>query len=263
VEFVSGSTAINEGGVASLSVRRVGGSLGPISVSYATIADSATGADFDSETGVLTWADGDTADKVITIDTISDGTTEPDEFFSVQLGTAIGGTSLGNTGIASVVINDLTPREAWRLSNFGDSANAGPGADGADFDLDGVTNLMEYGLGRSPASGIGNDGREGLPVVTGQAMDPLLAGRLTLVCNLPDPAPADVDYLVEVTSSLANDGWVTLATKSGADPWIWEGGGVARIVESALDGRSTVSVADTELEGTSPERFIRLGVVPR
>lgn len=44
----------------------------------------------------------------------------------------------------------LTQLENWRLIYFGDAANAGPGADAADFDGDGVPNLVEFALGFDP-----------------------------------------------------------------------------------------------------------------
>jgi regulation of enolase protein 1 (concanavalin A-like superfamily) len=44
----------------------------------------------------------------------------------------------------------LTPIEAWRLAAFGTASNTGPAADGADPDLDGLKNLVEYVLGLAP-----------------------------------------------------------------------------------------------------------------
>lgn len=261
VEFLTGSSVVNEGSTASVSVRRVGGSLGPISISYATIADTATTADFVAETGVLTWADGEAADKVITVDTTADSTTEPNEFFTIQLGTPIGGTSLATTGIASVTINDLLPLQSWRLNNFGNSANSGTGADDFDADSDLVVNLMEYALDRSPTVSAGADGVDSLPTYTTAATDPLLIGRLVLVSDLPDPAPADITYVVEVTETLASAGWDTLATKTGTGAWTWEAGGTSRIVETSSAGRSTVQVGDSvTLQRSSTRRFMRLRV---
>ncbi len=260
VEFATGSTVVDEGITASLSVSRVGGSLGAISISYATIADTATSVDFVSETGILTWADGDVADKVITIDTTSDGTTEPNEFFEVHLGTPVGGTSLATTGMASVTINDLLPVEAWRFTNFGSSANSGTGANDADFDVDSIPNLLEYGLDRSPILGTGSDGLASMPTFTTSSADPLLLGRLVLISDLPDPAREDITYTVEVSDTLAPAGWTTLASKTGTGAWAWQAGGTARIVETTSTGRSTVQVGDVVLQSASSPRFMRLSV---
>ena len=44
----------------------------------------------------------------------------------------------------------LSPLETWRLTNFGNSANTGAGADLNDFDKDGIPNLLEYAFGLNP-----------------------------------------------------------------------------------------------------------------
>jgi microcystin-dependent protein len=44
----------------------------------------------------------------------------------------------------------LTGQQQWRLRYFGSIENSGPGADGNDFDGDGLSNLMEYATGNDP-----------------------------------------------------------------------------------------------------------------
>lgn len=46
---------------------------------------------------------------------------------------------------------EMIPVTTWRQTHFGSSANAGSGADNADFDRDGIPNLVEYALGLHPA----------------------------------------------------------------------------------------------------------------
>ena len=46
--------------------------------------------------------------------------------------------------------NAPSPLEAWRLANFGSTANSGDGADLNDFDKDGIPNLLEFALGLNP-----------------------------------------------------------------------------------------------------------------
>ena len=50
----------------------------------------------------------------------------------------------------TLVWTPLTAIEKWRYANFGNSANTGNGADLADPDNDGVTNLAEYTAGTNP-----------------------------------------------------------------------------------------------------------------
>lgn len=260
VSFASSSSTVLEGQSASITVQRTGGSLGAISVSYATITGTAGSSDFTGETGTLNWSDGDSADKVITIDTSTDATLEPNELFSIQLGTPIGATHLGSLASTSVTIEDPTPIESWRFTNFGSTANSGNGADISDPDFDLIVNLIEYGLDRSPNNGLGADGVDGLPRESVTATEPVLAGRLVLVADLPDPARSDLVYTVQVNGTLDAGSWTTIATKTGTGPWTWNAGGTSRIVESTNAGRSTVKVGDTALLSAGGTRFMRLGV---
>ncbi len=261
VEFVPGAVQVAEGGSASVLVRRVGGSLGAISISYATLTGSAGPADFTAQNGTLSWADGDTADKIITIPATTDGTTEPDEFLTVQLGTPLGGTSLAENAVTTVLILDvsLSPLEQWRQTHFGRSANSGNGADLEDFDLDGLANLLEYALGRLPTSGTAANGASALPQARSDAVEAELAGRLVLQCDLPEITPADVSYSIEVSTAITS-GWSQLAQKAGNAAWTWTAGGTARIIESTAAGRTTVKVGDTELIAPGGRRFMRLRV---
>ena len=94
----------------------------------------------------------------------------------------------------------VTPQQSWRQNAFGNSANAGLGADGADPDHDGVPNLVEYALGSNPLSGasfaLPTPGRSG--------------NYLTLTFTR---ARSDVTYGVEASADLVN--WITLALNPG------------------------------------------------
>ena len=57
------------------------------------------------------------------------------------------------SGTVSVTVNVLrTHQELWRFANFGSYTSANSGADSADPDGDGLSNLMEYALGLDPNS---------------------------------------------------------------------------------------------------------------
>ena len=47
----------------------------------------------------------------------------------------------------------ITDLEAFRLQYFGSTANSGNGADANDFDLDGISNIMEFTTGTNPTQG--------------------------------------------------------------------------------------------------------------
>ena len=94
----------------------------------------------------------------------------------------------------------LTPLENWRLIYFGDPANAGPGADAADFDGDGVPNLVEFALGFDPTQA--HSGQ--LP----QAQR--VGGDLVLSFTAPTGLTG-VTYSAEWSSTLQAGSWTTVS----------------------------------------------------
>ena len=98
VRLATGLVNVSEtAGSVSFTLQRVGGSSGAVSVSYATVNDSAlSGVDYTNANDIVTWADGDFADKLVTVPIIDrrvyDGSSKT--FFFV-LGQPTGGASLG------------------------------------------------------------------------------------------------------------------------------------------------------------------------
>jgi hypothetical protein len=86
LQFESATYSVNENaGTASVDVIRVGGSVGKLTVDYATSNGSAiAGSDFTSTIGTLTFGDKETR-KTIVIPIIHDATLEPTEAFSLAL----------------------------------------------------------------------------------------------------------------------------------------------------------------------------------
>lgn len=118
IQFATTSATVGEGGSVDLTLQRTGGSLGAVSVNYATVARSATaGSDFTTTTGTLSWADGDSAAKTITVATLGDvNTSEADETLEVRLANPLGGMLLGANQIASVTIQNVDPVTTPHLS---------------------------------------------------------------------------------------------------------------------------------------------------
>ncbi|UXI66974.1 Calx-beta domain-containing protein [Tahibacter amnicola] len=78
-----------------LTVERVNGSGGPVSVNYSTSNGTATaGADYTAASGTLNWPAGDVGARTITISLINNVAVENREFFNVALSTPGGGASL-------------------------------------------------------------------------------------------------------------------------------------------------------------------------
>jgi hypothetical protein len=113
LQFSSTSYHVNEnGGEATITVSRVGGSDGAASIDYTTTDGTATaGSDYTQTTGTLNWADGDAADKTFTINIIDDSEQENDETLIVSLGNSTGGARLGTpyTAVLTITDNDNHP----------------------------------------------------------------------------------------------------------------------------------------------------------
>ena len=114
LRFSSATYSVDEnGGSASITVTRTGGSDGAVSVGYATSNGTATaGSDYRSTSGTLSWADGDGASKTFSVPIINDSGDEPDETVILTLSSATGGATIGSPGTATLTIidDDLPPQ---------------------------------------------------------------------------------------------------------------------------------------------------------
>ncbi len=94
-----------DAGMVSIQVTRTGGSDGAVSVDYITTQDTATaGADYTSESGTLSWADGNSDTKTIAISITDDAEQENEESFTLDLSNVTGGATLGTSSI-TITIN--------------------------------------------------------------------------------------------------------------------------------------------------------------
>lgn len=107
LQLAATTAEVNEGATVTLSVTRTGGAAGEVTVDYLAEGVTATVTDdFPATSGTLTWADGDTAPKLISIDIPTDLATDDDETFTVTLSDATGAT-IGDNSVATVTIKDL------------------------------------------------------------------------------------------------------------------------------------------------------------
>lgn len=110
------SSAENSGS-ASISVSRSGSSTGVVSVDFLIGGDTATaGSDFTLVSGTLTWADGDSSDKIITIPLIDDGMHEPDETVSLLLTNPSPGAQIGAQQTSTLILIDDDPAPTLTFS---------------------------------------------------------------------------------------------------------------------------------------------------
>ncbi len=132
----------------------------------------------------------------------------------------------------------------WRKNLFGSTANSGNGANHADPDGDGLTNLMEYALGADPLSR------------SSSAIPSLAMEKDGLSFDIPATPPADVIYRVQASSDLLL--WENLAILQPGGVWEWQGQGAPRIHLTSSGEATRVTVRDDNASSVPPLRFFRL-----
>jgi hypothetical protein len=90
----------------SVVVKRSGGSQGAVSVDWTLVGATGSIGDVASGGGTLSWASGDTTDRIINISATNDGTAEGLERLLIKLTAPSGGATLSAPSIASVYISD-------------------------------------------------------------------------------------------------------------------------------------------------------------
>jgi len=105
LEFSSLSYEVAEdGGSATITVNRINGSNGTVTVDYATSDGSAAGSDYTSTSDTLTFGEGETS-QTFSIDITDDNELEGDETVNLILSNVTGGAALG-TSAATLTIKD-------------------------------------------------------------------------------------------------------------------------------------------------------------
>ena len=122
LQFKFSTFSVNESGpAAAIVITRTGGSGGQVSVTFDTSNGTATaGTDYTAVNNfTVTFADGDAAEKTVTVPITDDTVQEPDETVNLALTNPTGGATLGspNTATLTIVANDV-PAVQFSPSNF-------------------------------------------------------------------------------------------------------------------------------------------------
>ncbi|MGQ0621299.1 MAG: Calx-beta domain-containing protein [Panacagrimonas sp.] len=140
VQFSNTTYSVNEsGGTASITLTRSGGSLGAGSVRFETVTGGGTataGGDYTAVSTTVSWTDGQSTSKTVTVPIFNDTTNEADEeTVDLVIRNAVGVT-LGTrtTAVLRIIDNDGVPTGDIRIVLVGDST---------------VTNHQGWGLGFS------------------------------------------------------------------------------------------------------------------
>lgn len=103
-------SATEGAGAVAVTVKRFAPASGAVSVSYATVAGTATSSgDFTAVAGVLSWADGDVTDRTVTIPLIDDATGESNETFTLALSSLSGEATLAAASSTITLVDDDNP----------------------------------------------------------------------------------------------------------------------------------------------------------
>jgi hypothetical protein len=109
-----------------------------------------------------------------------------------------------------------TALQQWRTTHFGSPNESGNTANSADYDLDGVPNLVEYITGTTPTvrESVTN-GLRGLTVIA--PAGPQLPAKLGLVMTNSALANPKVRVTIERSTNLTS--WSSYATRTGGGAW--------------------------------------------
>ncbi len=133
-EFSAATYSVAEnGGTLNVTITRVGGSAGTVTVQYRTL-DGATGmptdqkayagSDYSSKNGTVTFAPGEIS-KVVSIPITNDTRVEKNEYFTVELRNPAGGATLGTVAKAVVTIVEDDSAIEFGTSNYVVNESAG------------------------------------------------------------------------------------------------------------------------------------------
>ncbi|HEC85628.1 MAG TPA: hypothetical protein ENI48_10375 [Thioploca sp.] len=119
LQFSAINYAANENsGTATISVNRLGGKSGQVTIAYATSDDTAiAGSDYQTTQGTLKWASGDAQTKTFTVPVIDDTKPETNETVTLILSNPTGNAQLGVNKTATLnLIDSLGTPDTTTLS---------------------------------------------------------------------------------------------------------------------------------------------------
>ena len=225
VQFSSSSWSIGaDQGSVSLTVYRLGGSAGAVTVDYATSDGLAVaGVDYTSVAGTLSWAANDVSPRTITIPLLyTTNVLKADRQFSMCLSNATGGATLGTANAALVMIlNPVVNSAVFNAPNYAVTK----AATNAVFTLNRLGNgkgpLTVYFSTRSGTATVGTDyvavNPENLPTGT---LTPVtwangdLSPKTATVQILNSGSTSNKTFVVAL-----NDGLAPRAVGSGTPPY--------------------------------------------
>ncbi len=240
LQFSAPTYNVAEGATtATITVTRVGGGSGAVSVTVATSNGTAlAGQDYTAVSQVVNFAAGDVASKTVTVPVADDALMEPAETVNLTLGNPTGGAGLGSITTATLTITDndscsytISPASLPQFPAAGGEASLQMNAPAGCFWR--ATSLMPWLTITSGASGTGNgtitftvspnngDGRAGQILYADNSFYPIsqATGCTFSISPTTRNVPAEGEEItVAVTTSNAACFWV--ASSNVPESWL-------------------------------------------
>ena len=269
LQFSAGAYTVNEnGGQATITITRTGGSSGAVSVQYATSNGTAlSGSDYTSASGTLNWANGDAASKTFVVPIINDSRNEANESIDLSLTNPAGGAALGGPSSAVLTIIDDDPVPSLSISdvskaegnngtttlNFTVTLSASSGQ-AVTVDYTTADGTAQAGADYQSKSGslFFNPNQNSLQISVLVNGDTQVEPNETFFVNLSNPANATISKTQGIGTILDDDGAQSAGTLqfSAASFSVNENGGLATITVSRTNGNSgAVSVQYATIAG--------------
>jgi hypothetical protein len=110
IQFSSSNFDVNEnGGAATITVKRMGGSAGTASALVTVSPDTALTADVETGAKAVSWNDGETADKTVSFAIHNNAVYGNDKLANLTLSSVTGAADIGTPGTATLTIHEDEP----------------------------------------------------------------------------------------------------------------------------------------------------------
>ena len=273
IQFTTSQQSVAENATnAVISVQRVGGTRGAVSVNYFTTAGTATaGSDFTTTSGTLTWTNGDNSVKSFNVLIQPNAPAEPEETFTVGLSNLVSEGSYGLYTNQTVTILDINsaPRITANPTNLvaPEDVNAtfsvsaySPLAFGYQWRSNGV-NIASATNASLVLSAIKTNFAASYSVIVSNAIGTITSSNAVLTV-IPSPVRLDVTFTNAITGNVRailplGDGRALV----GGDPLIGSNGILLLnsngVVDASFTNTAIGSVYDITRDGKG--RFLVVG----
>ena len=232
-------TAVGGQTPGQLTFTRAGSTLGNLSVTYAVSGTAQSGIDYAALSGTVTIPDG-AASATVTVAAQPDA--QSNTVVTLQVA-ANSNYAVGAPPQASVTI--YRPFDAWRQQYFGAQASSPAAAPTADFDGDGILNLLEYALATDPTVA------QHAPAYSIALQS---GNRLKISFNRNLQPDAGLTIRVSASDALSTGSWDTIAMKTGGDAW----GAATGVAVTDDPNTGAVTVTDVQPLANQTQRFLRI-----